>query len=207
MITPPVRSVILSRRSTYLSSLGLFASAAVLSAAAEGSLWGVLGYLFLSWSPGLLQVIRYTMVVVAIAYALAELAGTRWPVPTRHWLVPKDWGLYGRQCYAALFGLTLGTGLLTVVNFVGLYLLIGLSILSASPWLGAFLLATYGLSRVSLVLLAPMVAWLHGRAYTFETACSVNERWPIRGRKAAWIRVGSLVAVSGALLARGVVGV
>ena len=164
-----------------------------------GGLCGQVGMLLSAQVPQLLQGLRIAVLSVALSYGVAEVRGATWPIPTRRWLVPQRWGLFGRQIYAALFGLSLGAGFLTVINFVGYYLIVGLCVLIASPQLGAVVFATYAMARAAPVLVAPFIWWLRGQAYTVESAATVNQRWLSNSDGVAWLRASVLVATAAAV--------
>lgn len=83
-----------------------------------------------------------------ILYAVSELAARPLPVPSRHWLVPQRWYVYGDDVFAAAFGAALGLGFVTVVPAFGYYVLVGLAIGLADPLFGAMSLATFAVTRV-----------------------------------------------------------
>ena len=96
-------------------------------------------------------------------------------------------------------GVCLGAGFLTVINFVGYYLIVGLCVLIASPQLGAVVFATYAMARAAPVLVAPFIWWLRGQAYTVESAATVNQRWLSNSDGVAWLRASVLVATAAAV--------
>jgi hypothetical protein len=101
------------------------------------------------------QLNRYTWCAVAaagIVYASADLLGKRLPVPSSRWQVPAAWSKFGQLVFGALFGAVLGTGVLTVVPYVGFYLLLVICGLQGQQYESALTLAVFGLARGAVVL-------------------------------------------------------
>jgi hypothetical protein len=150
--------------------------------------------------PPLYLAISIVVVGIAIMYGFAELRAVIWPVPTRHWQIPREWGRYGRPRFATVFGLILGAGFFTVINFIGYYLLLANCILIADPLHGSMLMATYGAARAAPLILAPLSFWIRRRTYTFETAVAVNEWFVELDYRLAWLRASVLFAFAGSVL-------
>lgn len=203
MISPPGRGTLLYTQSAYITSLLLFALGAVVSAAAVGGVCGALGALFLTWAPSLHIAIWSLVAGVATIYGFAGLRGVKWPVPTRHWQVPSDWGQHGQPLFALAFGLILGAGFFTFITSIGYYLLLAICVVAADPVRGSMLMAMYGAARAAPVILTPLALWLGGQTYTFETAVQANEWFACINRRLVWLQAAVLFAVAGSAIAVG----
>lgn len=100
----------------------------------------------------------------------------------------------------------MGAGVLTVVNFIGLYLVKACCILLASPWIGAGCMAVFGTARAVPVVFPPAYNWLRHRPFSSETAATVNEWLGSRYRVLLWCRAAGLLAFAGVAIAYGVGG-
>lgn len=179
----------------------LFVVASVVSAGLVGTLLGALGASLDAARPLALSIIAGVSVVIATAYGVAEVRGITWPVPSRHWQVPRRWGRSGRPLFASAFGLLLGPGFFTFVTFVGYYLVLAACILAADPRRGCVLMAVYGATRTLPVLIAPLVAWGRGQIYAPESALAVNDWIESLEPRLGWLRANVLFAAAGAALA------
>lgn len=94
--------------------------------------------------------------LVTLALAARELGWIRFPLPERKRQTEKFWfDEFGPLGAAWLWGLHLGVGFATRVNFGGLWALAVLAVGIADPLFGALLLASYWLGRTLPVWLAP----------------------------------------------------
>lgn len=87
--------------------------------------------------------------VFAIIYLVADVLGRALPVPTRHWLVPQRWALYGPARWSLLFGLSLGAGLLTVIPFIGFHLFVFSGALFLTPSQALLTYFLFGVGRAA----------------------------------------------------------
>jgi cytochrome c biogenesis protein CcdA len=177
VIASPVGAVERCSRARYVIAFLSFGATVVLSAALVGAGLGLAGRAIIEIVPLARSAFLMVVVAVALAYGLAEVRGTRLPIPQRHWQVPKAWGVYGRSAYAALFGLALGSGMLTYVPFAGYYVLLGLCVLGADPQRGALLMVLFGLGRALPVWLSPVQCAVRHHSSSFATVASVNDWW------------------------------
>lgn len=201
MITPPCWGAQRYTHSTYIRSVSLFAAGSIVSAGIVGGICGGIGVLLMSRAPMLRPVLWGLIMVVAALYGVAELRGEPAPVPTRHWLVPRNWGRFGKARYALAFGLLLGAGFFTLVTFVGYYLILGTCVAIADPIYGVALMAIFGAIRAAPVALAPLIYWVRGRRYSFELAAEVND-WLMRIElRIPTLRTITLFSVAGSALA------
>jgi cytochrome c biogenesis protein CcdA len=94
----------------------LFTLGAVASGTAGGALVGISG----AWinAP---QYARHILVAIGLIHVLAVYKNIPIRAPTSTWQVPRPWRAYGRQRFGFLFGLALGTGVITVVNSAAYY--------------------------------------------------------------------------------------
>lgn len=96
-------------------------------------------------------------VVVSIAYAYSEWTNAGWWVPTSHWQIPRAWASYHPLLFHACFGLLLGIGWLTVVRFIGYYVLIVECTLLGNPALAAVAMSIFGAFRGLPVFVTALV--------------------------------------------------
>jgi len=93
-------------------------------------------------------------VAVSATCVLAALAllGDPWlRLPGSRWMVPASWVRFGPGGHAALFGLALGSGVVTLVPSAGWYALLAVA-QATSPWWTAFTVLTcFGAARAALV--------------------------------------------------------
>lgn len=91
-----------------------------------------------AWLPGLLALV--------LAGASARLPGLRFRGSP--WRVPSSWGRIGKVPYAALFGATLGTGLLNALSSPAYFVLLAWAVLVATTWPPVLLVfAVFALAR------------------------------------------------------------
>ncbi|MGH9424473.1 MAG: hypothetical protein ACRD3J_31160, partial [Thermoanaerobaculia bacterium] len=85
--------------------------------------------------------------VVGASYWLGDAVGASLPVPTWGWMIPRTWSRFGHYSMSFGFGFMLGTGIATIVSYIGLYVLMVGCMLTRSPMTSAALMATFGLMR------------------------------------------------------------
>lgn len=141
-----------TRHNRWWLTVTAFTVASVLGGALPGALLGWLGSVTLP--PGSWQ--GWVAVAVVIAAGAADLAGIRPPGPRRQ--VDKDWiGTFRGWVYGAGFGAQLGAGVATFVVTWGVWAVLILELLTASPGAGAGIGAVFGLGRAT----APIAAgWI-----------------------------------------------
>lgn len=172
----------------------------MVSAGTVGVLCGALGGLLKTRVPSVYYTLAALIAGVATVYSFAELQGAKLPIPTRHWLVPKEWGQYGQPFFATAFGVILGAGFFTVINFIGYYLLLASCVMTAEPIQGSVVMAVFGAARTAPVLVAPLVSWMRGQTYSFETAVIANDWFIQVDPHMAQLRTGVLLAVAGSAI-------
>ncbi len=85
---------------------------------------------------------------IALAYALMEMRILPLPTPQIHQQVPNAWRWrYPRAVAGIGYGAMLGVGFLTYVRFSTYLVLPVAALLSGNPWIGAALMASYGIAR------------------------------------------------------------
>jgi hypothetical protein len=143
-----------------------YEAGSVAGGAAMGALAGTAGLLIsrLLLAPAAPERARVVAAAVVTTIALgAELGhrSGRLRLPTTHRQVDRRWlDRYRGWVYGAGFGLQLGTGVVTIVNSVAMYALVGLVLAIASPVWGCAVGAVFGLARA-----LPLLAF--GRARDF----------------------------------------
>ena len=172
----------------------MFVFSAVGAAAVTGGVLSVVGQLLQAWHMPLSGVLPIAGASVCALYGCAELAGRRWQVPTSHWLIPRRWAAYGTPRWELMFGAVLGIGILTIVPFVGFYILLLECLRAGAPALGMTLMATFGLCRCADVV---VLALIRGdRSSTVRSANLLIENLA-EGRAAAGLRGCALLIIAG----------
>ncbi len=140
-----------ARHNRWGLTVGSFTVAATTVGAAIGSVLGWLGSVLVgTFDP--IALLLGTAVLALTAGGL-DLAGVRPPGPERQ--VNETWiGHYRGWVYGGSFGSELGAGVLTFVVTWGVYATFAAEFLSASPWRGALVGATFGFGRSIALLLA-----------------------------------------------------
>src|SRR4051794_24287336 len=92
------------------------------------TLGGALTGLLLAWLGSLVGLgsawLALPLALLALAYALRELGLLNLPMPNRAWQVPNTWLHRNRLGGSIAFGLVLGSGLFTFVEFSSFYVLL-----------------------------------------------------------------------------------
>ena len=200
MITPPVGG---ARRFDGIKNvvrLLLFALAAAFSATVVGVACAYAGLLFVRNGSNLSTALWTFVGCCAVAYGLAELAGARWWVPSREWLIPRRWGRWGSPAFDILFGLFLGAGFFTIIRFVGYHILLFICVLSRDPLKAALLMGTFGATRAMPILVLPLIGFLRNRHYDFSSAYEMHKHFTQLDRRLQSFRAIVLFAISGIAL-------
>lgn len=182
-----------------------FSISALVSAAVTGCLFGLFGRVVVVGADTTSAVVLWVGAsFIAFVYGLAELLGVGLRVPSRHWLIPQRWAAYGSPRLEIIFGLILGTGFLTVVPFIGYYLLLASCVASSSLLLGSTLMVIFGVGRVTPVLLARVIPYVRMKNYNNRTALQVSEFFKEinRGQWIQFTKVSVLFLVAGDSVAR-----
>lgn len=185
-ITPGVHG---GSRRRWGVSVAAHALGATLAAAAFGAVLGAAGGLLgAPWGAGGLL----ALAGVGLLYAGREALGLPIPVPEGRRQVPDWWRtFFSPPVSAFLYGLGLGVGFLTYLQFGTLVAVAVAAVVTGSPWWGALLLAPFGLVRGLTVLLARDVAdEERGGALVDALAAMALRRWPRA------INVGALLLVA-----------
>ena len=139
----------------------------LVGAAGVGVAWGLLGAL-LPWHGRPAVTSGQALLgagLVAVTYSARELGLLPVPVPHLSRQVSGRWRRSFRpRTFAILYGLELGTGITTFVNFTGIYVALVWVALLGNPVWGAIVMMFFGLGR-GLPLL-----WLASRTSTAEEA-------------------------------------
>lgn len=91
--------------------------------------------------------------IAAAAYASSELGLLRFPVPSRRWVVPARWVGTSSLRSATVWGLGLGSGALTIVNYGAFWVLTAWLVLLVDPWRAALFGGLYGAAVAAPALL------------------------------------------------------
>jgi hypothetical protein len=174
VITSPVGGIPLHNLNKVRLRPILFAICTTVGAALTGAMCAAIGR-FVLGKRGIYGVLILS-VAFALAYGFAELRKLDWKVPTRHWLIPKGWAAYGTPRFEMIFGLILGAGFLTVIPFIGYYLLIAYCLTCGAIAKASAAMAVFGALRAIPTLAIP--AFFKWRFGTYDTgmACEAN-RW------------------------------
>jgi sulfite exporter TauE/SafE len=155
-----------------LHSVGALAGAAALGAllGAGGSLLS-LNVLSTPSSPAALAALGCAHMM----YAQAEMGLLRLPSPQSHWQVPRGWQRTLTSRGAALaYGAALGFGVLTRISASTFYVVSGSVVLTGSAWLGAAVMAGFGIGRVAPLWALSVAADDYPRVARWEFVLS---RW------------------------------
>lgn len=139
----------LNERSPFMPVLG-YTLASATGGIVTGTALGVLGWLVgPAERPGWLLALS---ALAAMAVVLQWWGAFR-PLPQRRKQVPRRWLLWpSRLKTAVAFGLIIGSGALTYIQFAVAYVLATVAMLTESPLAGAALGAAYGLLRAMPLL-------------------------------------------------------
>lgn len=157
-LTPLVK--VAHDRRRWLEAATAYTAAGLLSAAGVGAALGGLG----GRLAGVLGAERWAAPSLAAAAAAAALLAARewgwlaFPLPERRLQTEKYWyQVFGHRLGAAMWGLHLGLGFATRVNYGGLWVLAAAAVALGDAGFGSLLLAVYWLGRALPVWVAPAV--------------------------------------------------
>jgi hypothetical protein len=147
-----ISPVVYGSRTRWIGAVVLHAVGAAATAAAFGAALGAAGALLgAPWGRAGALVVA----VIAIAYALREGLGVRVPIPQLRRQVPDWWRTYfGRALASFLYGAGLGVGVFTFLGHGTVIAVAAVAAATGRPWLGAVVMAPFGLARG----LAPLTA-------------------------------------------------
>lgn len=139
--------------------LGVFGVGLILGSQVVAVLAIVVGWALRTTIPGFEQGVLFVLGAVSLAYASVAFSGRRLRVPTGNWVVPRSWHALGASTFVFRFGLALGFGYLTIVSFIGSYVLLALLLVLPS-WVpplamlifasGRWAMAAAGVTAVTL---------------------------------------------------------
>jgi cytochrome c biogenesis protein CcdA len=93
------------------------------------------------------------LAVAHVGYAGHEFELWRLPLPQSSWQVPRTWQRrMPALAVSFLYGATLSLGVLTRVTSSAFYIVLLWVIVLGSPWMGAVIMAGYGIGRIVPVL-------------------------------------------------------
>ena len=143
------------RRGGWAVDVGLHIAGATIVAGAFGAALGAAGRLLgAPWGMGGPVIVA----AIALAYAAAEAAGLRLPVPQARRQVPDWWRtFFSRPVFSFLYGVGLGVGFLTYLSRGTLVAVASFAFASGRPVIGILVMAPFGLARTGVVLLARRV--------------------------------------------------
>ena len=135
-----------------------------------GAVLGLLGAVLAPGDETMQGATPIVLVAVGVVAVVLQWCGRVTPLPERHRQVPRRWLLWrSREATGLAYGLMLGAGVLTRLQFAAIYVLALLVLLAGSSTTGAAIGALYGGLRA-----APLIAtW-------------VFDRWGPSGRRLDW---------------------
>ena len=88
---------------------------------------------------------------VCLLAASALAVEARVALPGSRWMVPHSWARFGHSGFAALFGLALGAGFVTLLPSAGWYGVVAAAQADATWWSAFAILLSFGAARALLV--------------------------------------------------------
>lgn len=173
-ITPLVQEAFGTQR--WSRALLAYAMGSIAGSTLVGGTLGLVGHLAGGpWPWG-----GHALLIMALILGLKELGLYKLPTgPMWRRQTPKRWQFRnGAAKTAFMWGLDLGLGVTTRVNYASYWLLVAACLLLAQPLGAAALLGGYGLGRTILVATGPLL--VHGRASV------INLNVPFLHRQSAW---------------------
>lgn len=151
-LTPLVK--VAHDRKRWLEAASAYTAAGLVSAAGVGSALGWLGRA--CGARGWGEPALYGVAGLALLLAAREWDWISFPLPERRLQTEQYWyQAFGHRLGAAMWGLHLGLGFATRINYGGFWVLASTAFALASPGYGALLLAVYWLGRALPVWVAP----------------------------------------------------
>jgi hypothetical protein len=166
----------------------LFTVAGTLASTAVGAALGWLGMAVLSSEPERVSILA-GLIVTGLA-AGRELGWSWIPLPQLGRQTNGRWARDTRSLSAFLWGLDLGLVFTTWFTFSGIWVLVVLAVLGASPTFGAALLGSYWVGRAMSVWLAPLA--MRDASATPELVRAVNRQYGL----VRLVHVGSLAWIA-----------
>ena len=147
-----ISPVVYGSRTRWIGAVTLHALGAAATAAAFGAAAAAAGALLgAPWGRAGAALVG----TVAIAYVLREVAGVPVPIPQLRRQVPDWWRTYfGHGAASFLYGAGLGVGVFTFLGHGTVIAVAAVAAATGRPWLGAAMMAPFGLARG----LAPLTA-------------------------------------------------
>jgi hypothetical protein len=168
----------------------VFTASMIATAAAVGAVLGLVGRP-LSEMVATLPALG----AVALLGLLIELKVVPLPAPYRHWQVPRDWPQrFGPWRGYALWGATLGLGIVSYIPFVSYHVFIACMLLSGGLAQGAAFGILYGAGRTLASLLPAIGAARHPDQFRDRAAAALDRERLHRG-----LQLTSLFALAVAL--------
>ncbi len=133
----------------WAARVAMYTAASTLGAGLFAMLLGFLGHQFFLLSGITLPWVAGVLGVVSILYALRELNILHLPVPQIGWQVPKSWMRRSRLEGNVLYGLVLGTGVVTFIPYASFLILLAWEFVAGAVSLQAAVILgmLYGVSR------------------------------------------------------------
>lgn len=145
-----------SNRSKWISPTLAYLLASVIGGLFIGAVIGSLGYLPATWIE---EWSIAVLVIALVVFGLADLGVILLPRVHRNAQVPEHWRRHLRpEVNLGLYGLMLGTGVLTRVSYASFYAVIVLAGISGNVVTAMVLLGAFGAARaIPQVILAPVL--------------------------------------------------
>jgi hypothetical protein len=180
------------RRGGWVVDVCLHVAGATLVAGAFGAALGAVSRLLgAPWGMGGPVVVA----AIALAYAAAEAAGLRLPVPQARRQVPDWWRtFFSRPVFSFLYGVGLGVGFLTYLTRGTLVAVASFAFASGRPGIGVLVMAPFGLARSGVVLLAR-------RVRTEREARDLVHRLAESSRSSGWLAANVIASAAIAAVA------
>jgi hypothetical protein len=97
-------------------------------------------------------------------------------------------------------GMILGAGFLTVIPFIGYYLMLLSCIMIADPLHGSIVMGFFGAARAVPVILTPLFWWTFRYPPSLNMTAEANQWFTEVITRLGWLRVPVLFAVAGSAL-------
>ena len=134
---------------------------------------------------------------VCLLAAGALLVESRVRLPGSHWMVPHSWARFGHSGFAAIFGLALGAGFVTLLPSAGWYGVVAAAQADSTWWVAFAIVLSFGAARA---LLVPLLTARSGRDGMHPVARI--DALAATARRLRPVELALLLVLSVALLAR-----